>query len=129
MTTFRQSWLFRGGEPVRFTSTVMLGYDVPLNILNQAAAGRAFAFTVDAGRPKGWTGSGGIAGAKVSVSYDDGATWKSAKVLRKDSNSFRALVLHPKAADTNGFVTLRTEAWDAAGNRTVQTITRAYALK
>ncbi|MER5850960.1 S8 family serine peptidase [Streptomyces sp. NPDC002012] len=108
---------------------VMLGYDVPLNILNQAAAGRAFAFTVDAGRPKGWTGSGGIAGAKVSVSYDDGATWKSAKVLRKDSNSFRALVLHPEAADTNGFVTLKTEAWDAAGNRTVQTITRAYALK
>lgn len=30
-----------------------------------------------------------MAGAKVSVSYDDGATWKSAKVLRKDSNTFQ----------------------------------------
>ncbi|MFD4945686.1 hypothetical protein ACFWNT_24925 [Streptomyces sp. NPDC058409] len=33
------------------------------------------------------------------------------------------------AADTNGFVTLRTEGWDAAGNRTVQTVARDYALK
>ncbi|WP_328754252.1 hypothetical protein OHA28_11230 [Streptomyces sp. NBC_00269] len=34
-----------------------------------------------------------------------------------------------RLAKTNGFVTLRTEAWDAGGNRTVQTVTRAYALK
>ncbi|MEU8678474.1 S8 family serine peptidase [Streptomyces sp. NPDC048560] len=108
---------------------VLLDYDLPLNVLNQARAGLPYAFTVDAGRPKGWAGSMAIAGAKVSVSYDDGATWKSATMLRKDDNSFQALLVHPKLADTNGFVTLRTEAWDSAGSRTVQTITRAYALK
>lgn len=108
---------------------VLLDYDLPLNVLNQARAGLPYTFTVDAGRPKGWAGSTKMAGAKVSVSYDDGATWKSAAMLRKDDNSFQALLWHPKLADTNGFVTLKTEAWDSAGSRTVQTITRAYALK
>lgn len=108
---------------------LLLDYDLPLNVLNQARAGLPYTFTVDAGRPKGWTGSTAMAGAKVSVSYDDGATWKEAKVLRKDSNSFQALLRHPKLADTNGYVTLKTEAWDAGGSRTTQTITRAYALK
>ncbi|MDF6045493.1 S8 family serine peptidase [Streptomyces sp. JH14] len=108
---------------------ILLDYDLPLNILNQAQAGLPYTFTVDAGRPKGWAGSTAIAGAKVSVSYDDGATWKSAAMLREDDNSFQALLWHPKLADTNGFVTLRTEVWDSAGSRTVQTITRAYALK
>ncbi|QIP83211.1 S8 family serine peptidase [Streptomyces sp. Tu 2975] len=108
---------------------VLLDYDLPLNELNQARAGLPFTFTVDGARAKGWTGSTAMAGAKVSVSYDDGATWKQAKVLRKDSNSFQALLWHPKLAATHGFVTLRAQAWDADGNRTTQTITRAYALK
>ncbi|MFF1910488.1 S8 family serine peptidase [Streptomyces sp. NPDC058239] len=108
---------------------VMLGYDVPLDILNQAPAGRPYTFTVNAGRPKGWSGSTVMAGAKVSVSYDDGATWENAKIKRKDDNSFQASVHHPKLSNTNGYVTLRTEVRDAAGNRTVQTIHRAYALK
>ncbi|MFE4651945.1 S8 family serine peptidase [Streptomyces sp. NPDC056707] len=108
---------------------ILLDYDLPLNVLNQARAGLPYTVTVNAGRPKGWSGSTAIAGAKVSVSYDDGATWKSAAMLRKDDNSFQALLWHPKLADTNGFVTLRTEVWDSAGSRTVQTIIRAYALK
>ncbi|MFD9502833.1 hypothetical protein [Streptomyces sp. NPDC060035] len=108
---------------------VQLDHDMPLNALNQASAKKAYSFTVNAGRAKGWTGSTAMDGAKVSVSYDDGVTWNSAKVRREDSNSFRVELRHPRKADTNGFVTLRTEAWDSAGNRTVQTITRAYALK
>ncbi|WP_328625902.1 S8 family serine peptidase [Streptomyces sp. NBC_00353] len=108
---------------------LLLDYDLPLNVLNQAQAGLPYTFTVNAARPKGWAGSTAVAGAKVSVSYDDGATWKSAAMLRKDDNSFQALLWHPKLADTNGFVTLKTEVWDSAGSRTVQTITRAYALK
>ncbi|MFE5688226.1 S8 family serine peptidase [Streptomyces sp. NPDC056512] len=108
---------------------VQLDYDIQLNALNQVSAKKAYSFTVHAGRAKGWTGSTAMDGAKVSVSYDDGVTWASAKVRRKDSNSFRVELRHPKLKDTNGFVTLRTEAWDSAGNRTVQTIDRAYALK
>lgn len=108
---------------------LLLDYDLQLNVLNQARAGLPYTFTVNAARPKGWAGSTAVAGAKVSVSYDDGATWKPTAMLRKDDNSFQALLWHPKLADTNGFVTLKTEVWDSAGSRTVQTITRAYALK
>ncbi|MFC8616024.1 hypothetical protein ACFT9M_06350 [Micromonospora purpureochromogenes] len=77
---------------------------------------------------KGWAGSSEMAGAKVEVSYDDGATWLPTKVERKDENSFQVLLLHPRLADTNGNVSLRTEFWDSAENRTVQTITRAHGL-
>ncbi|WP_151772768.1 S8 family serine peptidase [Streptomyces abyssomicinicus] len=108
---------------------VLLDYDLPLDELNQARAGRPFTFTVDGTRAKGWTGSTAMAGAKVSVSYDDGATWKSVTTSRKDGNTFQASLRHPDVADTNGYVTLRAEVRDTAGSRTVQTITRAYALK
>ncbi|WP_406476621.1 hypothetical protein [Streptomyces sp. NBC_01615] len=33
------------------------------------------------------------------------------------------------AADTNGFIAVRTKAWDADGNTVEQTVLRAYALK
>ncbi|NYV74095.1 S8 family serine peptidase [Streptomyces sp. UH6] len=108
---------------------ILLDYDLPLNELNQARAGQPFTFTVDGSRAKGWTGSTDMAGAKVSVSYDDGATWRNVTTSRKDGNSFHASLRHPDVADTNGYVTLRAEVRDTAGNRTVQTVTRAYALK
>ncbi|MFJ7949659.1 hypothetical protein ACIQ6K_39675 [Streptomyces sp. NPDC096354] len=107
---------------------VLLDYDLPVSVLNQARSGHRFTFTVDASRPKGFEGDTRMAGAKVSVSYDDGVTWNSADVHRRDSNSFRASVRHPKLSATNGFVTIRTEVRDYAGNRTTETITRAYAL-
>lgn len=119
------------GKPTACESlpAVQLGYDMPLDVLNRASAGDALDFTVQAGHAPGWSGSTAMAGAKVSVSYDDGATWREAQVDRADDHTFTVRAQHPELADTNGFVTLRTEAWDAAGNRTTQTITRAYALK
>ncbi|MGW8883728.1 S8 family peptidase [Streptomyces sp. NPDC055749] len=108
---------------------VLLDYGMNTDILNRVPAGDRYSFTVDASRAKGWEGSTRMAGAKVSVSYDDGATWKSADVDRIDGNSFRASFRNAELADTNGFVSIKTEVSDDAGNRTVQTITRAYALK
>jgi subtilisin family serine protease len=109
---------------------VMIDYHMPLDVLNQAPAGRAFAFTVDGDRAKGWSGGNtAMAGAKVSVSYDDGATWKPTTVKRQGSHSFQVVVKHPELAATSGYVTLKAEVWDSSGDRTVQTITRAYALK
>ncbi|WP_345512084.1 S8 family serine peptidase [Streptomyces yanii] len=104
-------------------------YDLKLDALNRAPSGRAFVFTVAGERYKGWTGSTAMAGAKVSVSYDDGATWQSATTERKNDHTFQVVAKHPELAATNGFVSLKTEVWDAAGSRTVQTVHRAYALK
>ncbi len=107
---------------------VMVDYDVPVDRLNSAQAGQPFTFTVDAARPKGWTGSMAMAGAEYRC-----------RTTRCDVDTYhgrapgRELVQGtadaPALANTNGFVTLKAEAWDADGNRTVQTITRAYALK
>ncbi|MFJ6851174.1 S8 family peptidase [Streptomyces sp. NPDC091271] len=108
---------------------VVLDYDIPLDVLNQAPAGRKFTFTVSGGRAKGFTGSSLMAGTKVSVSYDDGATWSDARVQRRDANSFGVTVAHPAKNATNGFVSVRTEVSDGRDARTVETITRAYALK
>ncbi|MFD4949622.1 S8 family serine peptidase [Streptomyces sp. NPDC058409] len=108
---------------------VLLDYGMKADILNKAAADADYAVTIEASRAKGSTLSSEMAGAKLSVSYDDGATWQPVVVKRKDPNTFRASFRHPELTATNGFVSLRTEVWDDAGNRTVQDITKAYALK
>ncbi|MFB7225751.1 S8 family serine peptidase [Streptomyces sp. NPDC056227] len=104
-------------------------YRMNTSLLNEVAAGKPFTVTVDASRAQGFTGDSRMAGAKFSVSYDDGATWKSADVDRADDNSFKARFTNADLSDSNGYVSIKAEVWDKAGNRTVQTITRAYALK
>ncbi|MFE7245470.1 S8 family serine peptidase [Streptomyces sp. NPDC057580] len=104
-------------------------YRMNTSLLNQVAAGSHSTITLDASRAQGFTGDSRMAGAKFSVSYDDGATWKSADVDRTDDNSFKARFTNAELSDSNGYVSIKAEVWDKAGNRTVQTITRAYALK
>ncbi|MEV6104033.1 S8 family serine peptidase [Streptomyces sp. NPDC051940] len=145
-TTTRTEWSFRSAAPqskaVKGCETVvpgatrcealpvlLLDYRLQLSILNEAPAGRSFEFAVRATRPQGTDQAAAVAGAKVSVSYDDGVTWSDARIRRDDPDSFEVTVGHPALAATNGFVTLRTEVWDSEGNRTVETINRAYALK
>ncbi|MFF0435586.1 S8 family serine peptidase [Streptomyces sp. NPDC004327] len=108
---------------------IQLHYRMNASLLNEVAAGTPFTITVDASHAKGFTGDSLMAGAKFSVSYDDGATWKSADVDRVDDNSFKARFTNAELADSNGYVSIKAEVWDNAGNRTVQTVTRAYALK
>ncbi|MFE5096254.1 hypothetical protein ACFRCI_39485 [Streptomyces sp. NPDC056638] len=98
-------------------------------LLNHAPAGRLYTFTVHAGRPKGWTGSTAMAGVKVSVSYDDGAPGSLPRSPVWTATPSRRRSVTLKAADTDGYVTVRAEAWNAAGNRTVQTVNHAYALR
>ncbi|MEU3481819.1 hypothetical protein AB0E66_27075 [Streptomyces sp. NPDC033753] len=50
-------------------------------------------------------------------------------VDRVDENSFRARFTNAELSGSNGYVSIKAEAWDEAGNLTVQTVTRAYALK
>jgi hypothetical protein len=107
---------------------ILLGYDVPLDLRNRAQAGRDFQFTVRTSRAKGYAGPTEVSGVKVSLSYDDGATWQTARVAPERGGEFTVRTHHPKLSDTNGFVSLRVEAWDRGGNRTVQTIERAYFL-
>jgi hypothetical protein len=58
---------------------------------------------------------------KAWVSYDDGTSWKEAKV-----RNGKAEIKHPRGAE---FVSLRVRAADGAGNQVDQTVLRAYGLK
>ncbi|MFE2733983.1 S8 family serine peptidase [Streptomyces sp. NPDC059349] len=108
---------------------IQLHYRMKASLLNEVAAGARSTITLDASRAKGFSGDSRMAGAKFSVSCDDGATWKSVDVDRTDGNSFQAHLTNPERSNSNGYVSIKAEVWDKAGNRTVQTVTRAYALK
>ncbi|MET7750141.1 S8 family serine peptidase [Micromonospora sp. NPDC005367] len=120
-------WTFRSGHvngetPQRLPlSTVRLS--PPLDELNAAPAGRRFDIPLTVERQPG-ASIGRTKRMSVEVSYDDGQTWRRAVVT--GSGDHRVVkVSHPKAA---GFVSLRVQADDVAGNTVTQTVIRAYAI-
>lgn len=110
-------------------AAILTHYGMKTDLLNRVKAGKKHTFTFDGYRATGWTGSKKLAGAKVSLSYDGGKTWKAADVRRLDSDSFQVSAQQPKLAKTNGHASIRSELWDTAGSRTVETIDWAYGLK
>ncbi|MBM7790796.1 S8 family peptidase [Tenggerimyces flavus] len=103
-------------------------YDVPTaDASSQVRTGRLVPLKL-AVRHQDGAKSARIARVKLELSYDDGATWESARLLRTGRNTYKALVVHPQKA-AGGAVTLRVDVSDQAGNRLQQTVTRAYGLK
>jgi subtilisin family serine protease len=148
-TRSRTAWTFRSKAPTKreiagcadhdilpsaaecaALPVILLGYDLPLNSLNQAPGHGAFSFTVRTSRAKGLKSAAPVTGLRAWVTYDDGVTWQPASLVKpRHGGDYTVTVRHPKAAKTNGYVGLKVEAWDAAGNRTTQEILRAYALR
>ncbi|PSL51777.1 subtilase family protein [Saccharothrix carnea] len=95
-----------------------------LDAENRTAAGRSFTIPVYVQR-NGVTGARGVAKPAVQVSFDDGATWRPAPLV-KVGERWLAAVAHPAGAK---FVSLKAQARDAAGNAVDQTIIRAYGLR
>ncbi len=121
--------IFGAVEGCAALPVILLGYDVPLDPLNRAPAGGAFAFTIRTDRAKGFEAPGDVTGLRVWASFNDGATWRpAASVAPGSDGTWEVVVQHPPAGASNGYVALRVQASDAAGNRTNQTILRAYAL-
>jgi subtilisin family serine protease len=69
-----------------------------------------------------------VAGARVWVSYDDGATWAERPGKALGGGRFDFRLDSRDSADSTGFASLRVEAWDADGNRFEQEIIRAWRL-
>lgn len=81
-------------------------------------------------RAAGYTGSPRLAGLKVWTSVDGGGSWQAAQDVDLEGDGrHEVTVRHPELADTDGYVALKLEPWDAAGNRTTQEIMKAYALR
>ncbi|MEH1126414.1 S8 family serine peptidase [Micromonospora sp. CPCC 206061] len=100
-----------------------------LDPLNRATAGQAFTFDVVAAPHRLTPGGSPATALTLSTSTNGGSTWQPATVTSLGGGRFRVTVTHPALSSTDGYVWLRTEASDAAGNKVTQTVERAYALK
>lgn len=80
---------------------------------------------VDAGYTEGAYDTSSVEGARLWWSSDDGATWHRTKVTRTGDGTFVAAVRAPAGAE---HVSLKVEAWDAAGTSVAKTVVRAYAV-
>jgi subtilisin family serine protease len=123
---------FGGGDGCAFQPLLQLDYQLGLDLLNRAPAGAPHMFQVTAAphsgtdseleRPVPWPW------LELWYSTDEGATWREASIVPSGRSSFQVTVDHPPLAETGGFVWLRADARDTAGNRVEQTIERAYRL-
>ncbi|MDQ1656255.1 MAG: hypothetical protein QOD41_1338 [Cryptosporangiaceae bacterium] len=108
------------GVPLPFSA---IRFSPALDQQNTAPAGTLFAIPVEVLR-QAHSPAAPAKSLTVDVSYDDGATWTKAFVLRNGSKGV-ALVAHPRKA---GFVSLRATSADTAGNTVTQTIIHAYRI-
>jgi subtilisin family serine protease len=69
--------------------------------------------------------SPGVEGLNLWASADDGETWSPVDVAGAGDGEFTATVRVPRGTE---HVSLRSEAWDAAGSRVTETVIRAYAV-
>ncbi|WP_166427153.1 S8 family serine peptidase [Nonomuraea mesophila] len=108
---------------------ILLGYDLPLDLLNRARAGLPFTFEIAAGPHESIPKKHAVKQLKAEYSVDDGATWLPAITGKRGKDRYQALVMHPPLRATSGYVSLRVTASNKAGATVTQTIKRAYALK
>jgi subtilisin family serine protease len=107
---------------------LMVDYDIPLNLRNQAAAptqGRPTTIELSANQPE--PDGPPITGARLWVSFDDGASWTPQVLDRLRDGTFRAELRDADVPDTAEYASLKIDVWDAANNRVEQEITRAFA--
>ncbi|MET7476891.1 hypothetical protein ABZT17_21310 [Streptomyces sp. NPDC005648] len=122
-------WYFKADPAKSTVAPVFLTRFLPvgLNSRNQAATNGTTTVDVSAGR--GSQGPGPkftevtAKSVRVWSSADGGKTWKAATVERSGS-IWRASVRNP----ASGAVALRSEVTDSAGDRSVETVYRAYAI-
>ncbi|MGW3347141.1 S8 family serine peptidase [Nonomuraea rubra] len=102
---------------------IQLDYAVDTDVAGKAR--RRADLTVAPSHLDGVAGAGDLRAVTLEISYDDGATWRKAR-LDRGRDGWRTRLDAPAAAS---FVTLRAAAGDSRGNTVAQTITRAFGLK
>ncbi|WP_116949465.1 S8 family serine peptidase [Jiangella endophytica] len=113
----------RGDRNCALLPLLFATYDVPLDSLNRAPAGRTFHFGLTVGGQVG-APSPSVRRVRVDVSYDDGASWRPAVVRRSGAGEYTVSVKHPADAE---HVSLRIDA-QGDGTRLEQEVIRAYPL-
>ncbi|MFF2365453.1 S8 family serine peptidase [Streptomyces sp. NPDC058122] len=104
-------------------AVLQMGYGVDTDLAGDARGGRQ-TLRLTPHHLEGAAGAGKIQGATLSVSYDDGTTWQEVEVSGR-SGTWTGHFDAPR----EGYVSLKAEGWDDAGNRVSQEVIRAYGLK
>ncbi|MEV0591996.1 S8 family serine peptidase [Nonomuraea cavernae] len=118
-------------DPCRPEPVVFVSYDLSddIGLDNSVPAGRRHTFDVNVYHSPGTARMPAIAGLKLWMSTDDGQRWTAVDVRRGRGGAYTASATYPRLAGTKGAVSLKAEAWDAAGNRVKQTTLRAFTLR
>ncbi|MFB4264650.1 S8 family serine peptidase [Nonomuraea sp. GTA35] len=124
-------WIDGPVEQCRTVPAVYVSHDLggTLSIDNTVAAGRRHTFQIEAYHGPSAGKMPAIAGVRLWTSTDDGATWQQADLRRGRDGIYTATAEYPHYRATKGAVSLKAEAWDAAGNRVKQTTLRAFNLR
>ncbi|MEV5897389.1 S8 family serine peptidase [Nonomuraea fuscirosea] len=126
-TTTRTEWGFTSlagaTGAIERLPFIQLDYAVDTDVAGKAR--RRADLTVTPSHLDGVAGAGDLRTVTLEISYDDGATWRKAR-LDRGRDGWRTRLDAPAAAS---FVTLRAAAGDIRGNTVTQTITRAFGLK
>jgi hypothetical protein len=100
-------------------------YGLPVNLLGQLRPGRVIA-SVALGHLA--AAAIRVKSARVSVSFDGGASWKRATVTVLRPGRYAVSFTVPAAARTDGFGAIRLTSTDADGGTLRQTIQHAFAV-
>ncbi|MGW1543408.1 S8 family serine peptidase [Streptomyces sp. NPDC002309] len=130
-TSTDTSWRFSSGTTQKsaLLPLIQLDYGVPVDGANQVHAWSPTVVSLKARHQDGLKGPE-INRMQAWVSYDDGAHWTKVKWLSHGGKgSWKALIDPKAAAKGTGYVSLRAQAQDAAGNLVDQTVIRAYGVR
>ncbi|MPZ28164.1 MAG: S8 family serine peptidase [Micromonosporaceae bacterium] len=122
--------------PCRPESLIFLNYDLSgsLQLDNTVPVPGWQRFAVTAYNGQSTQPAPQVTGLRLWTSTDGGQTWDEARVVpdgRGDGSgrSFHVIATYPRLDQASGTaVSLRAEAWDAAGNRVEQVIESAFEL-
>jgi subtilisin family serine protease len=125
-STVQAAWTFRSGhvdgtDPAPLPA-MAVRFTPALDAHNQAPAGR-FTMPVTIQYQPG-SAPASIRNFTLEASYDDGKSWQPVE-LDRVADHWTATLTHPTGG---GYVSLRANATDSAGNMVQQTIIHAYAL-
>lgn len=104
---------------------LQLDYDLDTDLAGRLT-GRTQEIGLSAFHPPAVEGAGKVSDATLEVSYDDGATWKRADLVREKVGSWSATVRIPARVT---HLSLRATASDDAGNRVTQEVVRAAGVR
>ncbi|MGP3916176.1 S8 family peptidase [Nonomuraea sp. 10N515B] len=122
-TRTKAVWTFSSERAAQTTVIPLLlaTFDAPVDLKNQAASRR---LGVTLSHQEGAEQSA-VKSVSLEVSYDDGASWRPARLRDKGDRSYETTL----DRSPSGFVSLRLTAADVAGNTLTQEVIRAYAVR